>query len=231
MKCNTLISNIKQLRNEINNVSGLKEAKKEKYITSLENIQDKYEKLDVPDNLKKEYNALYNKGNELLKELKNNNEQNKKINYNIESYIRYLKASIHDFEGNSDYLHKYISSFVIASILFLALTPQYYGYMLPILFFIPIYLGLKGVKKRSITGFYMSMSVIPMALMTAFMWINNGIHALKDYNGALRAITDDGVSIALAKVLVYGGPLLGVVLLLISIVQLYRGYKCKNLFV
>jgi len=42
---------------------------------------------------------------------------------------------------------------------------------------------------------------------------------------------DDGVSASLAKVLVYGAPLLGVVLLLIALVQLYRGYKCRDLFV
>lgn len=229
MKCNTLISGIKQIRNEIKNISDLKESKKEKYIATLESLQDKYEKLEIPDNFKDEYNALYNKGNELLKELRNNN--NKKISDNIEAYIRYLKAAIHDFEGTSNYLRKYISSFVLASMLFLALTPQYYGYMLPVLFFLPIYLGLKGVKNRSITGFYMSMSVVPVALMTAFMWINNGINVLKDYNGALRAVTDDGVSIAIAKVLVYGAPLLGVMLLLFALVQLYRGYKCKDLFV
>jgi len=231
MKCNTLISSIKQLINEIKNAD-LKENKQEKYISTLENIQSKYENIEVPDNLKNEYNALCNKGNELLKELRNNkNTKNKKITDSIEAYIRYLKAAIHDFEGSSKYLSKYISAFVVASVLFLALTPQFYGYMLPILFFLPIYLGLKGVKNRSITGFYMSMSVVPVALMTAFMWINNGISALKDYNGALRAVMDDGVSASLAKILVYGAPLLGLVLLLFALVQLYRGYKCRDLFV
>lgn len=232
MKCNTLISSIKQIRNELKNVSGLKESKKEKYIADLKNIEDKYETIEVPDNLKNEYDALYSKGNELLKEIRNNkNAQNKKIGDSIEAYIRYLKAAIHDFQGTSKYLRKYISAFVLASILFLALTPQYYGYMLPVLFFVPIYLGLKGVKNRSITGFYMSMSVVPVALMTAFMWINNGINVLKDYNGALRAVTDDGVSVTIAKILVYGAPLLGVALLVFALVQLYRGYKCKDLFV
>jgi hypothetical protein len=231
MKCNTLISGIKQIKNEISN-SELKENKKEKYIGSLEIIQARYENIEVPENLKDEYNALYNKGNELLKEIRNNkNTKNKKIGDNIEAYIRYLKAAIHDFEGKSNYLRKYISAFVVASMLFLALTPQYYGYILPILFFVPIYLGLKGVKNRSITGFYMSMSVVPVALMTAFMWINNGINVLKDYNGALRAVTDDGVSVGIAKVLVYGAPLLGVVLLVFALAQLYRGYKCRDLFV
>ena len=115
--------------------------------------------------------------------------------------------------------------------LFLALAPQFYGFILPVLFFLPIYLGLNGVKKRSISGFYMTMSVVPVALMTSFTWIRYGINAKIDYLGAVKAIVDSGVSSSLAEKLVYIGPLFGCVLLLFACLQLYRGYQSKDLFI
>lgn len=230
MNSNLVMTTINQLKLEIEKSKIIKDNKKQKYKSSLAKIYDKYDDINVPENMKNQYNQLNSKGIELIKDVKSSKDKNK-LETNIEIYIRYLKASLCDFEGKTNYLRKYITSFLFSAILFLALSPQFYGFILPVLFFLPIYLGLKGVKKRTITGFYMTMSLVPVALMTSFTWIRYGINAKIDYQGAVKSIVDSGVAQGLAEKLVYIGPLFGCVLLIFACLQLYRGYKSRDLFI
>lgn len=230
MSSNLVMSTINQLKLEIGKSKIIKDNKKQKYKSDLAKIYDKYDNINVPDGMKNQYNQLNSKGIELIKDVKSLKDKNK-LETNIEVYIRYLKASLCDFEGKTNYLRKYITSFLFSAILFLALSPQFYGFILPVLFFLPIYLGLKGVKKRTITGFYMTMSLVPVALMTSFTWIRYGINVKIDYQGAVKAIVDSGVAQGLAEKLVYIGPLFGCVLLIFACLQLYRGYKSRDLFI
>lgn len=232
MNANLVMSTINQLSVEIGKAKYIRENKRSKYISTLQEIHKTYQQIEISENFKNQYNQLNSKGIELTKEIRNSREKgNEKLESSIEIYIRYLKASLCDFRGSTNNLRKYITSFLFSSILFLALSPQFYGFILPILFFIPIYLGLKGVKKRSISGFYMTLSLVPVALMTSFTWLRYGINAFSDYAGAVTAIINSGVSESLAKSLVYIGPLGGAILLIFACLQLYRGYKSKDLFI
>ena len=230
MNANLVIITINQLKSEIGKVQIMKDAKKKKYKLELDKLYNEYDNLDIPENMKTQYNKLNSKGVELIKELKSSKDKDK-LETSIEVYIRYLKASLCDFEGKTKYLRKYITSFLFSAMLFLALSPQFYGFILPVLFFLPIYMGLKGVKKRSISGFYMTMSVVPVAFMTSFTWIRYGINAKTNYTGAVKSIVDSGVTESLAQKLVYVGPLFGWILLMFACLQLYRGYKSKDLFI
>lgn len=109
----------------------------------------------------------------------------------------------------------------------LALTPQFFGFFLPILFFIPIYIGLKGVKQRTMTGFYMTMSVIPVAFMTAVTWIRYGINVKQDYVASLKMIVDSGISQNLAEILIVTGQYLGVCYLYLHQYNYIKGLKLK----
>ncbi|CEI71661.1 MULTISPECIES: hypothetical protein [Romboutsia] len=225
-----VMTTINQIRIEVEKSKRIKDNKKEKYIKQLKTLYTKYEDIEINENFKKQYQQLNSKGTELLKEIKGSKDENK-IEGSIEVYIRYLKASLCDFEGKTSYLRKYITSFLFSSILFLALSPQFYGFILPVIFFLPIYMGLKGVKQRTMTGFYMTMSVVPVAIMTSFTWIRYGINAKADYTGAVKAIVDSGVAERLAEKLVYIGPIFGFILLLFACLQMYRGYKSRDLFI
>ena len=232
MNSNLIISTITQLIKEIEKVKTIKDRKINKYMTDLNRICEDYKDLEIQESFKKQYIQLNSKGTELIKEIKDSKGKNPDaLENSITTYIRYLKASQCDFKGNTNYLRKYITSFLFSTILFLALSPQFYGPILPILFFLPIYLGLKGVKKRSINGFYMTMSLVPVAFMTSFTWIRYGINAIGDYTNAVAAIVKSGVSEGLAQNLVYIGPICGIILLLFASLQLYRGYKSKDLFI
>lgn len=232
MKANLIITTISQLIDEIARAKGLKDKNKNKYLNDFKKLKNDYKDVSINDDFKAQYNQLNSKGMDLIKELRDSkNIAQNELNRSIEVYIRYAKASLCDFEGKTLYLRKYITSFMFSAMLFLALSPQFYGFVLPVLFFLPIYMGLKGVKNRSIAGFYMTMSVVPVAMMTSFTWIRYGINSSKNITGAVTEIVKDGVSQNLAEVLVRVGPILGTLLLIFTCLQLYRGIKTKDLFI
>ena len=230
MKGKLAAANITQIINELKKISSLNKIKKDKYISKLEELHKLYINIEIDEKFKIQYNRMNAKGKEVIKELKSTKEKNK-IESVIEVYTRYLTASLCDFQGKTINLRKYITSFLFCAMLFLALTPQFFGFFLPILFFIPIYIGLKGVKQRTITGFYMTMSVIPVAFMTAVTWIRYGINVKQDYVASLKMIVDSGISQNLAEILIVTGPVLGCVLFIFASIQLYQGIKTKDLFI
>lgn len=230
MKGKLAAANITQIINELKKISSLNKIKKDKYISKLEELHKLYINIEIDEKFKIQYNRMNAKGKEVIKELKSTKEKNK-IESVIEIYTRYLTASLCDFQGKTINLRKYITSFLFCAMLFLALTPQFFGFFLPILFFIPIYIGLKGVKQRTMTGFYMTMSVIPVAFMTAVTWIRYGINVKQDYVASLKMIVDSGISQNLAEILIVTGPVLGCVLFIFASIQLYQGIKTKDLFI
>ena len=230
MKGKLAATNITQIINELKKISSLNKRKKDKYISKLEELHKSYINIEIDEKFKIQYNRMNAKGKEVIKELKSTKEKNK-IESVIEVYTRYLTASLCDFQGKTINLRKYITSFLFCAMLFLALTPQFFGFFLPILFFIPIYIGLKGVKQRTMTGFYMTMSVIPVAFMTAVTWIRYGINVKQDYVVSLKMIVDSGISQNLAEILIVTGPVLGCVLFIFASIQLYQGIKTKDLFI
>lgn len=230
MKGKLTAANITQIINELKKISSLNKRKKDKYISKLEELHKLYINIEIDEKFKIQYNRMNAKGKEVIKELKSTKEKNK-IESVIEVYTRYLTASLCDFQGKTINLRKYITSFLFCAMLFLALTPQFFGFFLPILFFIPIYIGLKGVKQRTMTGFYMTMSVIPVAFMTAVTWIRYGINVKQDYVASLKMIVDSGISQNLAEILIVTGPVLGCVLFIFASIQLYQGIKTKDLFI
>ena len=230
MKGKLAAANITQIINELKKISSLNKRKKDKYISKLEELHKLYINIEIDEKFKIQYNRMNAKGKEVIKELKSTKEKNK-IESVIEVYTRYLTASLCDFQGKTIILRKYITSFLFCAMLFLALTPQFFGFFLPILFFIPIYIGLKGVKQRTMTGFYMTMSVIPVAFMTAVTWIRYGINVKQDYVASLKMIVDSGISQNLAEIIIVTGPVLGCVLFIFASIQLYQGIKTKDLFI
>lgn len=232
MKSTTILSNINQLKIEIENIKNINKNKKDTYIKKLNKIYESYIDIEISENFKTQYNQLNGKGAKLIRELKNNKSIDKiTLDRQIEMYIRYLRASLCDFKGETVNLRKYISSFLFCAMFFLVLSPQFYGFVLPMLFFIPMYIGLKGVKRRSVTGFYMTMSVIPVAFITAFTWIRYGFNVIGNTENVITQIVADGVAVWLAEILVYVGPAFGCFLLLFASLQLYRGIRSKNLFI
>ena len=230
MSTGLVVMTINQLISETKKLKGIKERKKSRYLSDLEKLKSEYEKVEIPEYFNKQYNQLNVKGKELIKDMKMGRDISG-VENDLPIYIRYLKASLRDFKGETNVLKNYLLVFYITAALFLALTPQFYGYMLPLLFLVPIILGVKGSKQRSINGFYMSMSIVPMGLMTGVTWVTYGYQAMQNFNYYVQQIANTGISQSLSEKLIYIGSIGGVILLLLACTQFYLGIKNRDLFI
>lgn len=230
MGSNTVALTINNLSKEIKKLKGIKDRQKGKYLSDLDKLNQQYKDLELPDYFSTQYNQLNKKGNELLRDIRGGKHVDNVAN-DIPIYIRYLKASLMDFEGKTNNLKHYLLSFYLTAALFMAFTPQFYGYILPLIFLVPIFLGVRGCKKRSINGFYMSMSIVPMGLMTGVTWVRYGYQAMQNFNYYVQQIVSSGLSQGLAEKLVYVGSVGGVILLILACTQFYLGIKNRDLFI
>ena len=230
MSTGLVVMTINQLISEIKKFKGIKERKKSRYLSDLEKLKYEYEKVEIPEYFNKQYNQLNVKGKELVKDMKMGRDISG-VENDLPVYIRYLKASLRDFKGETNVLKNYLLAFYLTAALFLALTPQFYGYMLPLLFLVPIILGVKGSKQRSINGFYMSMSIVPMGFMTGITWVRYGYQAMQNFNYYVQQIANTGISQSLSEKLIYIGSIGGVILLLLACTQFYLGIKNRDLFI
>ena len=230
MSTGLVVMTINQLISETKKLKGIKERKKSRYLSDLEKLKSEYEKVEIPEYFNKQYNQLNGKGKELVKDMKMGRDISG-VENDLPIYIRYLKASLRDFKGETNVLKNYLLAFYLTAALFLALTPQFYGYMLPLLFLVPIILGVKGSKQRSINGFYMSMSIVPMGLMTGVTWVRYGYQAMQNFNYYVQQIANTGISQSLSEKLIYIGSIGGVILLLLACTQFYLGIKNRDLFI
>ena len=230
MSTGLVVMTINQLIGETKKTKALKERKRVKYLSDLEKLKVEYEKVEVPEYFNKQYNQLNGKGKELIKDMRMGKDV-QSVQNDLPVYIRYLKASLRDFKGETNVLKNYLLVFYLTAALFLALTPQFYGYMLPLLFLVPIILGVKGSKKRSINGFYMSMSIVPMGFMTGITWVRYGYQAMQNFNYYVQQIVKSGLSQSLAEKLVYIGSIGGIILLVLACTQFYLGIKNRDLFI
>lgn len=230
MKTSDIFGVIDNLEKKILSTESLG-TKRAKYTEDLDKIKKEYQQVEVPENLKEVYVSLVKKGKELPNHFKVNSNP-KELSRKIEYYMRYLKAALGDFNGRTPEVMKYYRAYLFTSILFLALSPMWYGFILPGIFFVPIFLGTRGVKNRTRTGFMMSLAVVPVALMTASLWVKNGLYVMGNYQQAIQSALDEGKrSMLTTKLMVIGLPSMGAMLMVFAILMLYKGYKSRDLFV
>ncbi|KDR94889.1 hypothetical protein SAMN02745945_01332 [Peptoclostridium litorale DSM 5388] len=231
MKASELVTVLDGLIKKIDETGLLPQKNKNQFLGELTSIKTEYENVEVPEDLKEVYTSLYKKGRELQKLFKSD-ENAKELVDKIKYYIRYLKAARADFKGESSYIGKYFRVFVITSVLFLALSPQYFGFVLAAVMFVPIFMGIKGIRKRSYHGFIMSLAVIPVGIMTAAYWLKYGIYVMNNYQEAIQSIMQStGRGAGFSQMLATVPPILGIVLFAAAFMQGFRAYKSKDLFV
>lgn len=217
----------------LNNKEFFESSKVEKLIRDAGELKSSFAGIIITEEINHIYEALCIKGVKVIDDIKKNKHDRKGNLRNAKMYLRYLKAAEGDFKGVSlAMIQKYFKYYMGTSILFLALSPQYFGFVLPALLFVPIFLGIRGVKSRSYNGLIMSTSVIPVALMTASIWIRNGFGIMGDVEGAASALAQsNNLSSTVAMLLTVVPPFLGMLLFPLAIMTAYIAYKAKNYFI
>jgi len=232
MNTQNLVDILSQIQGRIRTHILISESRKKRFDRSLQEAQESYSSLEVPEAFEDLYESLVKKGNELIRELKKN-KNSKELTDKTAYYIRYVQASVYDFKGNIRGLTYYTRMFMATAALFMALTPQFYGFVLPVVFILPIFAGLKGIKRRSLNGFMLTMAVIPMALMSGITWVRYFLQAIMSNfeQSVTSAANAWGVPPGTAQLLIIIPSILGVVLIGIALYTAYLGYKYRKMFV
>ncbi|MFZ5352642.1 MAG: hypothetical protein ACOZCL_07955 [Bacillota bacterium] len=200
--------------------------KKDSYNNQIESLKADYKSIEIPERHQETYQSLVNKGKELLKE--SNIKDEKKVGY----YLRYCGAATYDFRDNIKPLNLIMKSFLLTSTLFFVLAPQYFSFLLPLMFVIPIFMGLRGMKKRVLNGLLMGVSVVPMAVLVSIIWLRNAYLAMGNFDAFVSGIAQQyNFSIEFTRNLTFACIFLSVVMLSSSIVLLASAIKYRKMFI
>lgn len=200
--------------------------KRDKYNNQIDQLKQDYSSIEIEERHEETYNSLINKGKELLKE--NNIKDEKKVTY----YLRYCGAAEYDFRNNMKPLNLIMKSFLLTCALFMVLGPQYLGVVLPLVFIVPIFMGLKGMRQRVLNGLMMGVSVVPMGVLVSVIWIRNVMLAASNFGGFVAGIAQQyHLPIDLTQNLVIACVIMSIVLLCSSITLLYAAIKHRKMFV
>ena len=116
--------------------------------------------------------------------------------------------------------------------LFLILSSQFTGAILPLLFIIPIIMGSISVKRRRKSGYLIAMAVIPLAFSISVMWIRYGIVVFSDSANQFAFIsTNYNISLTAAMAMTIIFFLLSLAMISISALLFVKLRKHKELFI
>jgi hypothetical protein len=122
--------------------------------------------------------------------------------------------------------------YTLLSALFLMLSAQFTGAILPLLFIIPIIMGSIGVKRRRKSGYLIAMTIVPLAAAIAVLWIRYGISVFTDMNNQISKIsTEQGMSVLTTQTMTIGFFLLSIVMITLSVLLFLKLRKNKELFI
>ena len=230
---NPVLEILESLENALSKLN-IPEKRKEKILKDIAVQKQRYEKINQEDiageEKKKVYQGITVKGKDLLEKLKSKNiDAKEKENY-ILSFLLYIRAAYFDFKDLLKPLNTGIRLFALTSALFIGLSPQFLGGAFSLLFLVPIFLGLNGLKRRRIFGFKMAMMIFPVALGVAALWIRFGINAALNFQKVVADTAHTlGKPVDIAKFFVIVPPIFALVLLASSFIMAYYLYKSKEM--
>lgn len=226
-----LQTTIKNIQDKIEGFPPL-EREAQKLTIELESIKEEMAKIEIPVRYGEIYFSLVKKGNQLVEEFSFRKDP-KQLLGKIKYYISYLYAAYADFTGKSKQISKYYHLFLVTAMLFIMLSPMMLTPFFTLLFVIPIFVGIRGLKKRSKQGFTLTMLVAPASLMTGILWARNAVYVFSNPSGAVQQFMQNTgyQSLALGKVLTYLPPILGSLLLALGVAMSISGFQLRKYFV
>jgi hypothetical protein len=115
--------------------------------------------------------------------------------------------------------------------LFLMLTPQFTGPIMPLLFILPIIMGLIGVKRRRKSGYLIAMAIVPIAFSISVLWIRYSISFFADGSNQIAKLSADyNISSTMAGAMTIIFFLLSILMISLSVIVFVKLRKNKELF-
>lgn len=121
--------------------------------------------------------------------------------------------------------------FTLLSACLIALSPQFFGPILAVVFILPIYMAIKGIKNRRKSGYLIAMGIIPIALGVSMLWIRYFIYIIPNLNEEMLKLSSSiGFSFGTIKVITVICSILGIVSFILSITTFISLIKNKKIF-
>lgn len=121
--------------------------------------------------------------------------------------------------------------FTILCALFIAMSPQFMGFILPLIFLLPIIMALSGLKHRKKSGFLIAMAIIPLALSVSVIWIKYSISTFTNMSAEMARIsTEYNVSETLAQLLTFASFILSIIMVGFCGIVFTKLLKYKKIF-
>lgn len=223
-----LLELFRDLKTKIAGGQWAKRNAQHRIVVQIDRLIEKYQTLEIRDEAILE--GLMKKGEKVRKQLKKT--PDKAVIEEIHSFLRYANAAVFDFKHDLRGVNYFVRSFLVMTMLFMALSPQFFGFMLPAVFLIPIYLGLRGAKQRSRAGLMMASSVAPVSILTGILWTRYGLYALSHFNEMVAQMVEQlNRSVQAAQLLIVVPSILGPILIIMALLTMYFGYKYREMFI
>lgn len=204
---------------------------KQRLLKTVQELTVQFSMLDVPERFDEVYRSLINKGKKLATYYRIDADA-KELQGKTRYYLGYLGAAYGDFTGQVKNIQPFYRVFLLCAILFMILSPQFLTPIFSIVFIVPIALAMKGIKQRVRSGFWLAMLLVPISIMTAVMWVRNGVYVLGNFSRAVaQTMEGSGMGETFSTVITVACPILGSVLMVLAVVLLIQGYHVRKLFV
>ncbi|MBK5240477.1 hypothetical protein [Clostridium sp.] len=115
--------------------------------------------------------------------------------------------------------------------LFLMLTPQFTGPIMPLLFILPIIMGLVGVKRGRKSGYLIALAIVPLAFSISVLWIRYSISVFADRANQMAKLSADyNISSTVAGAMTISFFLLSILMISLSVIVFVKLRRHKELF-
>jgi hypothetical protein len=121
--------------------------------------------------------------------------------------------------------------FTILCALFLMLSSQFTGFLMPLLFILPIFMGLIGIKKRKKSGYLIAMAIVPLAFAISVLWIRYSISFFADKTNQIAKMSAEySISATSAGAFNIVFFLLSILMISLSVIVFVKLRRHKELF-
>ncbi|MFT5876030.1 MAG: hypothetical protein ACI8WT_005032 [Clostridium sp.] len=121
--------------------------------------------------------------------------------------------------------------FTLLCALFLMLSAQFTGPIMPLLFILPIIMGLMGVKRRRKSGYLIALAIVPLAFAISVLWIRYSISVFTDRTNQIAKMSAEyNISAISAGAFTIVFFLLSILMISLSVIVFVKLRKNKELF-
>jgi hypothetical protein len=121
--------------------------------------------------------------------------------------------------------------FTILCALFVAMSPQFMGFILPLLFLLPIFMAISGLKHRKKSGYLVALGIVPLVLAISVMGMRYSLDSFGNMTAEItRMGTQFNISEGTAQGLIVACAIVSVAMVAMSGLLFFKLLKNKNIF-